>query len=314
MKETENIKDCDVYQYLLITILISFLFFSCNNEKKKDSKNRDDIGYILKCPSKPKGLIVLFPKFYNEINKTDLETKIDEKYFNNGYASLIIDFKSDFFLAEKDFIEIYSLIKSLLNVNNIPKDRLIIGGFSTGGTVALSYGIWVKKFNKPIIPNSIIVGDAPVDFEAFYVNKKNVIHKNFNSRAVSEAKFIVKYLDNKIGNPIDNINNYYKYSPYINSNIENSNIHYLKNYNIIFFSEPDLIWYKNNIGYAQEDLNYFQINRFQIELKKISSKRIDFIKTLNKGFIKGKRHPHSWTIIDPNLLFKWTNDNFIIPE
>ena len=70
------------------------------------------------------------------------------------------------------------------------------------------------------------------------------------------------------------INNYYKYSPYINSNIENSNIHYLKNYNIIFFSEPDLIWYKNNIGYAQEDLNYFQINRFQIELKKISSKRI----------------------------------------
>ena len=310
MKETENIKDCDVYQYLLITILISFLFFFCNNEKKKDSKNRDDIGYILKCPSKPKGLIVLFPKFYNDINKTDLETKIDEKYFNKGYASLIIDFKSDFFLDEKDFIKTYDLIKYLLKINNIPKDKLIIGGFSIGGTIALSYAIWVKKLNKSIIPNSIIVGDSPVDFEALYINKKNIINKNFNSRSVSEAKFIVKYLDEKLGNPTANINNYYKYSPYIYSSIENSNIYYLKNYNILFFSEPDLIWYKDNIGYELEDLNFFQINKFQNEIKKISNRKIDFIKTYNKGFIENEKHPHSWTIIDPDKLFKWTSNNF----
>ena len=89
MKETENIKDCDVYQYLLITILISFLFFSCNNGKKKDSKNRDDIGYILKCPSKPKGLVVLFPMYGMTISETDFQTRIDEKFYEENSRTIL---------------------------------------------------------------------------------------------------------------------------------------------------------------------------------------------------------------------------------
>jgi hypothetical protein len=299
-------------KYLLLIINILFITYSCKYERQiSDKKYINEVGYILKCPPNSKGLIVLFPKFYNSITKTDLETKIDEKYFSNGYASLIIDFKSDFFLDKKDFIKIYDLIKYILSVNNISRDRLIIGGFSTGGTIALSYAIWIKKFKKAIIPSSIIVGDSPVDFEAFYINKKNVINKNFNARSVDEAKFIVKYLDEKIGNPTLNLNNYYTYSPYIHSNFKNSNIRYLKDYNIIFFSEPDLIWYKNTIGYEFEDLNSFQISKFQNELKKISSKRIDFIKTHNKGFINSEKQPHSWSIIDPDKLFEWTSENFI---
>lgn len=84
--------------YLLIIIFFLFTIFSCNHDKQIDSKNNiTEVGYILKCSSKPKGLIVLFPKLYSGINKTDFETNINEKYFNNGYASLIIDFKKDFF-------------------------------------------------------------------------------------------------------------------------------------------------------------------------------------------------------------------------
>lgn len=73
-------------------------------------------------------------------------------------------------------------------------------------------------------------------------------------------------------------------------------------------------WYKDKIGYELEDLNSFQIYKFQKELKKICSGRIDFVKTQNKGFIKNERHPHSWTIIDSDKLFKWTSDNFILSE
>ena len=293
------------------TVILLLLIISCNSRKyKKNKVIKDSFSYVFKCPQNPQGLIVLFPKFYNNINKTDLETGIDEYFFNKGYASLIVGFNSEFFLNENDFNKIYYLIEKIITVNKINEKKIIIGGFSNGGSISLNYSIWTNKLKKKIMPNSIFVGDSPVDFEYFYTNKNKVINKDYNSRAVNEASFIVKYLDEKLGNPIKNINNYYLNSPYTHSNVEKSNLKYLKNFNIIFFSEPDLEWFKSKIGYGTEDMNYFYIQKFQKKLKELSSKNIEFIKTKDKGFINNEKHPHSWTIIDPKTLFDWALKNF----
>ncbi|RBW54688.1 hypothetical protein DS884_17210 [Tenacibaculum sp. E3R01] len=294
---------------LIISCFLCFFiaFYSYSGVNNKEQVN---IKYLLKCPKSPLGLIVLFPKFNNTLKSTDIQTNIDEKYYSENYATIIIDYKKDFFLKKKDFLQIYNLIEKVLKSNKINEDKVIIGGFSTGGTIALSYSIYASKLKKRIKPNSIIVGDSPVDFEAFYNNKIEIIKRDFNYRAVSEARFIVNYLKKQLGSPKVGNSNYISYSPYLNSNLLNSNIRYLKDYNIIFYSEPDLAWYKTNIGYELEDLNSFQIDKLIKELKRISQKKITHIKTSKAGFINNKRHPHSWSIINPEKLFKWTEENF----
>lgn len=311
MKETENIKDCDVYQYLLITILISFLFFSCNNGKKKDSKNRDDIGYILKCPSKPKGLVVLFPMYGMTISETDFQTRIDEKFYEENFASLIINYKKDFFLDKKDFNLLYKLVNKIIINNNIPLDKIIIGGFSTGGNIALCYSIWVNKLNLLNKPMGIFVGDSPVDLPLFYKQKMSILNNSdkYDENVINTSKYLIQILDNSIGNPESDSDAYSKFSPYNHNDIENSNIKYLLDYPICFYSEPALEWYKKNIGFDYDDLNSFSIDSFQNELKKRSLRKIEFIKTLNKGYVNGKKIPHSWSIINENHLFNWMITN-----
>jgi hypothetical protein len=305
MKETENIKDCDVYQYLLITILISFLFFSCNNEKKKDSKNRDNIGYILKIPLKPKGLIVIFPKFGNDVNTTEYQTKIDNEAYKNNYASIIFDYNKQFILNKKDFYNIYNIIKTVIYNYNIPENEITIGGFSVGGTIALSYCIWINKLKKKINkPKKIFVGDSPVDLLDLYKRKEKFLKKESN-KSKDEAKFIISLLDYSLGNPKKGISMYLDYSPYVREDIDNSNIKHLKGFTINFYSEPNLEWYKKTLNFDYQDTNSYQIELFINDLKRYGVENVNHIKTKNKGYINQKENPHSWSIINEQDFIDW---------
>lgn len=306
--------------YIFYVICFSVFINFCNSNKEQDSsfsivandvKSLEENKYLLKIPENPQGLIILFPKYGSDLQTTDFETEIDEKFYDEGYATIIIDYDSEFFLSEDGFFSIYELINEVISKNKIPSNKIVVGGFSIGGTIALSYSIWIKKLDMTTnIPHSIFVGDSPVDLEALYNNKNIIIKRNFNDRSVNESKFIINYLEDNLGNPKTNINEYYKFSPFVNSNIEESNISYLEGYHILFYSENDINWYKETIGYEYEDLNSFQIEKLYSELKKRSNKKVDYIKTKNKGFIGTTKHPHSWTIIDENKLFDWMSNTY----
>ena len=268
----------------------------------------NELGYILKVPISPKGLVVLFPSFGSGVIKTDVETKIDDKCFIEGYASLIIDYKHDFFLDEPNFVKINNLVNTILDKNNIPSRNLFIGGFSVGGNIALTYCIWFNKLkrvnNKPL---GIFVGDSPVDLYGLYNSQVKAIEKSTSTDvAIDEGKFIVDYLKENLGDPKKSIDKYYKYSPFINKDIDKSNIKFLKDYHIHFYSEPDLKWFKEVFDYDNyEDINSFKIERFKEELDKISTKNIRYTKTKNKGFRDNLKNPHSWSIINENDFYKW---------
>ena len=102
---------------------------------------------------------------------------------------------------------------------------------------------------------------------------------------------------------------YYKLSPFVDKEINKSNIKYLKDYYIHFYSEPDLEWFKKIYGYEDyEDTNSFKIDRFKEELDKRTTKKIIYTKTKNKGYVDDIKNPHSWSIINENDFFKWMLD------
>jgi prophage antirepressor-like protein len=153
----------------------------------------------------------------------------------------------------------------------------------------------------------IFVGDSPVDLLGLYHSQMKAINKkNGNKTATEEANFIVKYLLKKIGTPKDNMDKYYEYSPFINNNVEKSNLRYLTDYHIHFYSEPDLNWFKEMLDYEDyEDINSFKIDQLKAHLDKVSKKTVFHTKTKNKGFKGNEKNPHSWSIIDENDFYKW---------
>nr|BFF39736.1 hypothetical protein BACY1_15410 [Tenacibaculum mesophilum] len=108
----------------------------------------EGITYNLKLPSNCKGLIIVFPKLGASSENTDKETQIDDKAFLRGYGTIIFDYNRSFYLTLEDFNKVYRIVKKVVRGNNIPEDEIVIGGFSIGGNIALSYCIWVNKLQK----------------------------------------------------------------------------------------------------------------------------------------------------------------------
>lgn len=291
-------------------VFLCLLISSCSKQKPRqnNAKIEHELAYILKVPKSPKGLVILFPSYGADVVTTDVETYIDETCYDQGMAALFIDYKYDFFLNRSDFEVLNVLIDRILLKNNIPETNIFIGGFSVGGNVALSYCIWLNKLgitkNKP---KGIFVGDSPVDLLGLYRSQIKVLHKTDSPKiAVDEAKFIVQYLSENIGVPSEAMNAYYEHSPFIKADIEKSNLKYLKDYHIHFYSEPDLIWFQDVLGYNNyEDLNAFKIEKFKEHLDLVTKKTVRYTKTKNKGFKNGIKNPHSWSIIDENDFYDW---------
>lgn len=272
---------------------------------------RQDFSCILKIPLEPKGVVLLFPSFGYPIVDTDLETGIDEAFLKSEYAVVLVDYNRELFLDETNFESLHTFIQRIIKNNNLP-DNIIVGGFSSGGNIALSYSIWYEKLQlKEGKPKSIFVIDAPVDLLSLYNVCSAKTEKSVaKTEDLTEEKYLVQFLKDRLGDPKEDKLNYYKYSPFIAEEIANSNLKYLLDYTILFYSEPDRGWYKENMNYDYEETNSFRIQTLFEALQKTSKKEIQYIKTMNKGFRKdGKRHPHSWSIVNETELVKWVNKN-----
>jgi hypothetical protein len=90
-------------------------------------------------------LVVFFPGFGYTHQQTDEKTPLNEYLFSNHISTLIIDFYYDLFLEDDDFQNIRELIFKY------GKDKkIIIGGFSIGGNIAMNFHEFEKKEKKSI--------------------------------------------------------------------------------------------------------------------------------------------------------------------
>lgn len=53
-------------------------------------------------------------------------------------------------------------------------------------------------------------------------------------------------------------------------------------------------------------MNAYYIKKLSESLKNSGFGKVEYITTENKGYREnGKKHPHSWSIVDKNELIKW---------
>lgn len=276
-------------------------------QEDRDSKNPIETdSYNLYKADTPKAVLLLFGGFPEDAAGIENEFPITDLANDNNIAVAYLNFNRKIWLEEEEKAQLALSLQELFTRNNLSTDKIFIGGMSSGGTIALLIGNFLAKNSEyNLQPQGIFIVDSPIDISELYRIAVINIERNFSEMAVEESKWILQTFNEKFGNPNENIEPYEPYSvfTYETKNIEN--LKDLENTKLRFYTEPDKIWWKENMGADYEQMNAFHIKRLSSFLTS-NNYNVEYIPTQNKGFrANGERHPHSWSIVDKEELLLW---------
>lgn len=288
----------------LILVFILFLV-SCKTSDSSVSHIVDKDYEVLKVANE-KAILVLFPCFPCDIENTKNEFPIIDTATKQNVSVVLMDYHNKLFLKDDEMKDLANLYSSIFEKLNLNSKNIYIGGFSGGGNVSLLLSNHLVKEKNEFLPKGVFIVDSPIDLLGlFRVAEKNIA-SNFSEDSLSEANWIISQFTTEFGNPKDSIVKYETFAPFTYETKNTSNLAYLKNLKIRFYTEPDLIWWKTNRNNDKEDLNAFFIEELCKDLKQKNFLNIELITTKNKGYRADRtRHPHSWSIVDKDELLKW---------
>ncbi|MGB1211083.1 MAG: hypothetical protein ACPG41_06645 [Lacinutrix venerupis] len=298
-------------KYIIILILI---VMSCKGHSKKNNQTdylKSEIiktsEYQLIKAEKQKGLLILFPCFPCDAENTLTEFKIADISVANNFSVLAMNLNQRLYLKPEEKQELSEQLTKIINEQQLNKNNIYIGGFSSGGNVSLLISDYLVKNKSLVKPKGVFIVDSPIDLLALYQTAEKNLELNYSERAIQESKWIKHMLDNEFGNPQNGISNYEKNAPFTFKTQNINNLKGLKKLKIRFYTEPDLKWWNNHAKNSYEDLNAFYIQKLSEQLKTtFGNKNIQLIKTKNKGYrANGERHPHSWSIVNEKDLVNW---------
>lgn len=273
-------------------------------------KDSTTLFYELVHPNtKPMGALIILPGSGETIADVKQQIKLHQLAAQKGLLVIFpsINWGTNKHNAEHQFLD--TIFKKVVKDYHIPKDRFIIGGFSGGGMVALTY---TQKANRSpnstyIKPRAVFGIDPPLDYEHLWNHCKKDIERNVSPAAVSEGKWIMDSYTQEFGGPPEQYRqNYIRYSIFSYSEKDGGNAKYLINTPVLLYTEPDIEWQMKNRQRDYYDLNCVDIAAM-INLLQIKGNKNAVLKvTANKGVrMNGQRHPHSWSIMDPQECLRW---------
>jgi len=183
-----------------------------------------------------------------------------------------------------------------------------IGGFSIGGTCVVKYAELAVQNNYPVKPTAVFAVDPPLDWERFYYAAKRVVRLSSPGKINEEVTYMIKRIRKEMGGtPETALETFYNNSPYSFSDTTQRAIKTLSKTPIMIISEPDIQWWLKQRGYDYSYINITDQAAMINELQKLGNDKAVLITTLDKGYRKpgNERHPHSWSIADPEQTIKW---------
>ena len=304
----------------LISVISLFFIFSCSNQQvetfpvKKiilDSTDTDYGYYLSVIPNtkKIKGVLVLFPGLSQQSESIFTASKLHEYATKNNL--LTIGFSGKMRITADSLIQakLNKVLEDVITRYQIKKDKFIFGGFSAGGVVALRYVELCHQFPEkfPVSPKAVFMADAPVDLFLLWKLKEEDIKNNLNKTSINEGLYIARlYHQFYGGTPSDNPDKFIDLSPFSIDPLLDNNEIYLKNVAIRAYHDVDISWRIKNRNQTARFDNYVGTSELINRLIILGNDQAHFIQSYQTGYRKdGKRHPHSWSIIDEKECIEW---------
>jgi hypothetical protein len=175
-------------------IVLVFMVFAIQNVLGQTIK---DGHYELISAPDQKAVLILFPCFPCTIEHTKTEAGFLKSIEKKRITTILLDYNQKLFLTESEKQEYAKTLEKIFKRYKISTDNLYIGGFSSGGNVALLMTAFFVKNHHPIQPKGLLVVDSPIDIEKLYDNAKKDVAKNVDPEAVEEGEFSPNSLKKK---------------------------------------------------------------------------------------------------------------------
>lgn len=289
---------------IIALTILSIVLLSCTAQNKDNRSAKNN--YELKKAIHQKAVLILFPCFPCDAENTKAEAGFLKDIEQKGITTLLLNYNQKLFLTAAEKAEYAKSLNLILDKNTVKKENIFIGGFSSGGNVAFLLSGYLVKNHDPIQPKGLLVVDSPVDLEQLYRNAQKDVAANADPDSVEEGGFLISLFEKKFGKPDENLEKYKIASPYLMSCNAIENIQYLKAVKTRFYCEPDLEWQMSKRDRKFENLNAFMLKKANESLLHLGNQNTEYIETKNRGIrANGKRHPHSWNIVEQEELVKW---------
>ena len=262
--------------------------------------------YNLYKPDTTDAVLLLFGGYPEDAAVIENEFPITDLANDENVAVAYLNYNRKLWLEEEEKALLAVSLQELFTNNNFPTDKIYFGGLSSGGNMALLIGDFLAKNPQyNIEPNGVFIVDSPLDLSELYRSAELNVERNFSESAIQESAWIIQTFNEKFGNPNENIKPYEPYSVFTFETKNFKNLKDLENTKLRFYTEPDKVWWKENMGADYENMNAFHIKRLS-EFLTNNNFNIEYIPTQNKGFnANGDRNPHSWSIVDKEELLQW---------
>ena len=295
----------------LTTLLLLLLVYTgCLAQDQRTSApfttHETDDYELLMPKEKPSEVLILFPGFPETPDVVKREFKIVAPATEAGVAVALMKFNRKLWLDKQDKTKLAEIINRMVEENDLAKERVHIGGFSSGGSVSLLISDYLVASDSEVQPEGVFVIDSPVDLLGLYENSQRNIERNFSPVSVQESEMIISILASAFGKPEEGIEPYEEHAVYTLKTRNTHNVSHLRNVELQFYTEPDTLWWKQQRQNEYEDLNAYFIKHLTDDLIEQFGDNVTYLPTENRGYrSNGDRHPHAWSIVDVDELIRW---------
>ena len=275
-----------------------------------DGASNELFYYALKPKGEIKSTLILLPPTAQKIEDViNNNIKLSELAFERGILLIIPSINYNLYLDKITMDFLNTTFKKAISKYQAPKGKIVIGGFSLGGMNAIRY-VEISKENPDLTsihPVAVYGIDPPLDWSRIYYSFKRTKELNFSEVAVNEATNYLTKLDEQFGgSPKEVPNIYFKHSMYSKTVKDGGNAVFLIDTPIRIYSDPDIDWHLKERQTDFYDINALDQTAMINELRISGNENAEFINALGKGYrLSGMRHPHSWSIAEPNGLMDW---------
>jgi pimeloyl-ACP methyl ester carboxylesterase len=202
-----------------------------------------------------------------------------------------------------------AIVAETLTTHRIPLDRVVVGGFSAGGTAALRYAEFCAAGRSPagVKIRGVFAVDAPLDFARFWRGETLAVRRGADPRFVNEAEAVLSEMRRVLGgSPDDEPARYQQKSPFSAFADGGGQARLLADVPVRLYTEPDIRWWMENRKVDYYNMNALDAAGLILQLQLLGSRQAQLITTQGRGRRPdGTRHPHSWSIVEERELQAW---------
>jgi hypothetical protein len=273
---------------------------------RQQFKTSNNCYRVYKPADSARGLVVLLPYYGSDANEFS-SVALPGLLAKKNVAMMVVSASG--YLKDDDLVTLRGLIAEVIQGLNIPAGNLVIGGISAGGTGAVRYSEYCISghCDARSRPVAIFSVDAPLDFESWWNRAKLNLRRGNPKSGLEESQAILDALHSVMGGSPNQVRQAYRNrSPFLASEKDGGNARLLKNMPIRLYTEPDVVWWIENMGCDYYTINAIDQAALVLQLRALGNTKAELITTTGKGFRPpGTRNPHSWTIVDEPELADW---------